>query len=242
MSAAVCPCWRVPDRPRPRMWQITRVARLRPRLTSVYWPLLIRAGLIALCGLITSISPNLGAADRHRAGAPAPARRRAGHGTGAAHGPGVVAAPHRDAGGRARRRRAARQRGSLPALPARPDRHRRPRRRPGGRARRRRAGLARPAADHAAHGDRRRHRRGRRRRATRPTLDLGAHLRRRGRRRRLDEAGGAGPERLAGPRLRGRAPPAVGAARRGTPAQPRPRPADAGGRTRRRAARHGARR
>ncbi|MGZ4595075.1 MAG: sensor histidine kinase [Actinomycetes bacterium] len=36
------------------------MARLRPRLTSVYWPLLIRAGLIALCGLITSISPYLG--------------------------------------------------------------------------------------------------------------------------------------------------------------------------------------
>jgi signal transduction histidine kinase len=43
-----------------RVWHITQVARLRPRLTSVYWPLLTRAGLIALCGLITSISPNLG--------------------------------------------------------------------------------------------------------------------------------------------------------------------------------------
>jgi signal transduction histidine kinase len=42
------------------MWQITQVARLRPRLTSVYWPLLTRAGLIALCGLVTSISPALG--------------------------------------------------------------------------------------------------------------------------------------------------------------------------------------
>ena len=41
------------------MWQITRVARLRPRLTSVYWPLLTRACLIALCGVITSVSPNL---------------------------------------------------------------------------------------------------------------------------------------------------------------------------------------
>ena len=38
------------------MWQITRVARLRPRLTSVYWPLLTRACLIALCALITFLS------------------------------------------------------------------------------------------------------------------------------------------------------------------------------------------
>jgi signal transduction histidine kinase len=36
------------------MWQITQVARLRPRLTSVYWPLLARACLISLCGLITA--------------------------------------------------------------------------------------------------------------------------------------------------------------------------------------------
>jgi signal transduction histidine kinase len=40
------------------MWQIGPVAR--PRLTSVYWPLLTRAFLIALCGLITAISPYLG--------------------------------------------------------------------------------------------------------------------------------------------------------------------------------------
>src|SRR4051812_16178879 len=39
-----------------RMWQITQVARLRPRLTSVYWPLMVRAFLIALCALITAIS------------------------------------------------------------------------------------------------------------------------------------------------------------------------------------------
>ncbi len=42
------------------MWQIGPVARLRPRLTSIYWPLLTRACLIALCGLITAISPSLG--------------------------------------------------------------------------------------------------------------------------------------------------------------------------------------
>ncbi len=42
------------------MWQIGPVARLRPRLTSIYWPLLTRACLIALCGLITAISPYLG--------------------------------------------------------------------------------------------------------------------------------------------------------------------------------------
>jgi signal transduction histidine kinase len=39
-----------------RMWQITRVARLRPRLSSAYRPLLIRASLIALCAFITFIS------------------------------------------------------------------------------------------------------------------------------------------------------------------------------------------
>src|SRR3954470_7823069 len=39
-----------------RMWQITQVARLRPRLTSIYWPLLARACLIALCGLITTLA------------------------------------------------------------------------------------------------------------------------------------------------------------------------------------------
>src|SRR3954452_25497037 len=38
------------------MWQITQVARLRPRLTSIYWPLLARACLIALCGLITTLA------------------------------------------------------------------------------------------------------------------------------------------------------------------------------------------
>jgi signal transduction histidine kinase len=42
------------------MWQIGAVARLRPRLTNVYWPLLTRACLIALCGLVTAISPYLG--------------------------------------------------------------------------------------------------------------------------------------------------------------------------------------
>jgi signal transduction histidine kinase len=42
------------------MWQIDPVARLRLRPTSVYWPLLTRAFLIALCGLITAISPKLG--------------------------------------------------------------------------------------------------------------------------------------------------------------------------------------
>ncbi len=36
------------------------MARLRPRLTSIYWPLLTRAFLIALCGLITAVSPKLG--------------------------------------------------------------------------------------------------------------------------------------------------------------------------------------
>ena len=41
------------------MWHIGAVARLRPRLTNVYWPLLTRACLIALCGLVTAISPNL---------------------------------------------------------------------------------------------------------------------------------------------------------------------------------------
>jgi signal transduction histidine kinase len=39
-----------------RMWQITQVARLRPRLSSAYRPLLIRACLIALCALITFVS------------------------------------------------------------------------------------------------------------------------------------------------------------------------------------------
>jgi signal transduction histidine kinase len=38
------------------MWQITQVARLRPRPTSIYWPLLARACLIALCGLITTLA------------------------------------------------------------------------------------------------------------------------------------------------------------------------------------------
>jgi signal transduction histidine kinase len=38
------------------MWQITQVVRLRPRLTSIYWPLLARACLIALCGLITTLA------------------------------------------------------------------------------------------------------------------------------------------------------------------------------------------
>jgi signal transduction histidine kinase len=38
------------------MWQITQVARLRLRLTSVYWPLLARACLIGLCGLITTLA------------------------------------------------------------------------------------------------------------------------------------------------------------------------------------------
>lgn len=38
------------------MWQITRVARLRPRLSSAYRPLLIRASLIALCAIITFVS------------------------------------------------------------------------------------------------------------------------------------------------------------------------------------------
>ena len=38
------------------MWQITQVARLRPRLASAYRPLLIRACLIALCALITFLS------------------------------------------------------------------------------------------------------------------------------------------------------------------------------------------
>jgi hypothetical protein len=42
------------------MWEIDPVARLRPRLTNVYWPLLTRACLIALCGLVTAISPKLG--------------------------------------------------------------------------------------------------------------------------------------------------------------------------------------
>ena len=41
------------------MWHIGAVARLRVRLTNVYWPLLTRAGLIALCGLVTAISPHL---------------------------------------------------------------------------------------------------------------------------------------------------------------------------------------
>jgi signal transduction histidine kinase len=35
------------------MWHITLVARLRPRLTSVYWPLVARACLIAFSGLVT---------------------------------------------------------------------------------------------------------------------------------------------------------------------------------------------
>jgi signal transduction histidine kinase len=38
------------------MWEITQVARLRPRLTSVYWPLLARACLITLCGLTTALA------------------------------------------------------------------------------------------------------------------------------------------------------------------------------------------
>ena len=38
------------------MWQIDRVARLRPRLTSIYWPLVTRACLIALCGAVTAVS------------------------------------------------------------------------------------------------------------------------------------------------------------------------------------------
>jgi signal transduction histidine kinase len=50
----------VPERDHRQVWQIGPVARLRPRLTSVYWPLLTRACLIALCGLITAISPSLG--------------------------------------------------------------------------------------------------------------------------------------------------------------------------------------
>jgi signal transduction histidine kinase len=47
------------------MWQITRVARLRPRLTSVYWPLLTRACLIALCAVITLVAQLLA---QHAAG------------------------------------------------------------------------------------------------------------------------------------------------------------------------------
>src|SRR3954451_13143557 len=35
------------------MWHITLVAWLRPRLTSVYWPLVARACLIAFSGLVT---------------------------------------------------------------------------------------------------------------------------------------------------------------------------------------------
>jgi signal transduction histidine kinase len=58
-APALCPSCALPALHDRRMWQITRVARLRPRLTSVYWPLLTRACLIALCGLITSISPNI---------------------------------------------------------------------------------------------------------------------------------------------------------------------------------------
>src|SRR3954464_4688638 len=42
------------------MWHIGAVARLRPRLTIIYWPLLTRACLIALCGLVTAIIPGLG--------------------------------------------------------------------------------------------------------------------------------------------------------------------------------------
>jgi len=41
------------------MWHIGAVARLRVRLTNVYWPLLTRACLITLCGLVTAISPKL---------------------------------------------------------------------------------------------------------------------------------------------------------------------------------------
>ena len=39
-----------------RLWQIGPVARLRPRPTSIYWPLLNRAAIIALCGAVTAIS------------------------------------------------------------------------------------------------------------------------------------------------------------------------------------------
>src|SRR5512133_1460467 len=38
------------------MWQITRVARLRPRLTIVYWPLRTRACLIAPCAVTTLVA------------------------------------------------------------------------------------------------------------------------------------------------------------------------------------------
>lgn len=44
------------------MWQITRVARLRPRLTSVYWPLVARACLIAFSGLVTALAHGPGVA------------------------------------------------------------------------------------------------------------------------------------------------------------------------------------
>ncbi len=55
-------CCRRAAHARARLWQIGPVARLRPRLTSIYWPLLTRACIIALCGAITAITPtpNLG--------------------------------------------------------------------------------------------------------------------------------------------------------------------------------------
>jgi signal transduction histidine kinase len=37
------------------VWHIGAVVRLRPRLTIIYWPLVTRACLIALCGLVTAV-------------------------------------------------------------------------------------------------------------------------------------------------------------------------------------------
>ena len=47
------------------------MARLRPRLTSIYWPLLTRACIIALCGAGTAINPTLGPIGPRVAVAPA---------------------------------------------------------------------------------------------------------------------------------------------------------------------------